>query len=168
VKFDDLTHKNLRFINEIAKKDHERASLLKVPPIEPKEWKRGIVRCGVVAKKLGIYPLWTKDGTRMCTTVLQIIDNHVIKYTPPENFNPTTRNHLRDYSKRGCILIGSGAADPNKLTSNYMNLFKESGVMPTERISRFIVHPDAALPVGTSITALHYRVGDYLDIRGKT
>ncbi|KAG5670458.1 hypothetical protein PVAND_000721 [Polypedilum vanderplanki] len=165
---DNLTERNKRFINEMSKKDHEKASLLKVPTVEPKEWKKGMIRCGIVAKKLGYYPLWTKDGTRICTTVLQIIENHVIKYAPPGEFNPTMRKRLGNYNKKGCLYIGSGEADPNRLTANYMGLFKESGVMPTQRITRFIIHPDAALPIGTSINALHYRVGDYVDVLGKT
>jgi large subunit ribosomal protein L3 len=126
------------------------------------------VRCGTIAKKLGHYPLWKKDGTRINTTVLQIVENHVIKYIPPGSFNPTQKVHLKNYSKSGCILVGSETANPNNLTGNYIGLFKESGVLPTKRINRFIVHPDAALSPGTQLNVSHYRVGDFVDVRGLT
>lgn len=170
VKDDNLSVRSEKFIRDVAREHREKAaaSLLKTPEIQPQTWARGQTRCGVVARKLGYYPLWQKDGTRICTTLLEIVDNYVIKYIPPGEFEPTQKRHLKKYDKKGCILIGSGQADPNKLTSDYMNLFKNSGVMPTERISRFVVHPNAALPPGTSLSALHYRVGDYVDVKGCT
>lgn len=40
--------------------------------------------------------------------------------------------------------------------------------MPCNIIVRFLVHPQAKLPSGTPLNVNHYRVGDYVDIRGKT
>lgn len=70
--------------------------------------------------------------------------------------------------KFGCLLIGAESTDPRKLTKEYCGLFKDSGVMPKQILSRFIVSPSAKLPVGTPLNVTHFRVGDYVDVRGKT
>ena len=180
IKDDNLTYENQKFIESSVEKEfgklviskgvqtYERSSLLKVPKIEPTIWTKETIRCGVIAKKLGHYPLWKKDGSRINTTVLQIVDNHVIKYIPPGEFDPKERRPLKNYNKKGCILVGSETVDPSKLTANYMGLFKESGVMPTKRINRFVVDPEAALPPGTPLNVSHFRVGEYVDVTGKT
>lgn len=144
------------------------SSLLKTEALPPVEWRKGLMRTGLIARKLGHFPMWLKNGKRINTTVLQIADNHVIKYTPPGEFQPTMRKHLMDYSRRGCLLIGSEPIDPNRLTANYMGLFKNSGVMPKKNLSRFLVSPEAAILPGTQLNATHFRVGDYVDVRGKT
>lgn len=35
-------------------------------------WKPNLQRTGVIAKKIGIYPLWLKNGTKIQTTLLQV------------------------------------------------------------------------------------------------
>ncbi|TKC42025.1 hypothetical protein EI555_006514 [Monodon monoceros] len=44
-------------------------------------------RVGLIAMKLGMMPLWTKDGQKHVVTLLQVRDCHVLKYTPKENHN---------------------------------------------------------------------------------
>lgn len=127
-----------------------------------------MMRCGLIARKLGHYPLWLKNGKRIDTTILQIADNHVVKYTPPEMYNPTQRKPLKNYERLGCLLVGSESIDPNLLTANYAGLFKDSGVMPKRNLSRFLVSPEAELLPGTQLNATHFRVGDFVDVRGKT
>lgn len=178
--YDALTNENRKFIEEKVMNDfgpkifhkgfetYESQSLLKVPQLEPREWKRGMTRCGTIAKKIGIYPLWLKNGKRIGTTVLQIVDNHVIKYIPPGEFDPTQKKPNKNYKKSGCILVGAESDDPSKFTANYLGLFKGTGVMPCNKIARFIVHPNAKLPPGTPLNVSHYRVGDCVDVRGKT
>lgn len=99
----------------------------------------------------------------------QIVDNHVIKYTEPENYNPMPQPKFINRPNRfGCILIGAESTDPSKFTKEYCTLFKNSGVMPKNIISRFTVSPQAALLPGTPINVTHFRVGDFVDVKGKT
>jgi large subunit ribosomal protein L3 len=177
---DFLTNENQKFISERVAAEfgpkimykgtetYESQSLLKVKSIEPQQWKKGMHRVGTIAKKLGHYPLWLKDGKKINTTVLQIVDNHVVRYIPPGEFNPTKRKMKIDYSKWSCVMVGSGAANPTTVTANYAGLFKGTGVMPTKLLFRFIINPKAALPSGTPLNVSHYRVGDYVDVRAKT
>lgn len=144
------------------------SSLLKTETLAPVEWRWGLKRTGLIGRKIGHFPLWLKNGKRIDTTVIQIVDNHVVKYYPPEEFNPTMRLHLKNYKGWACMLIGSESIDPNKVTSPYAGLFKGSGVMPKKNLSRFIISPQAAILPGTELNVTHFRVGDVVDVRGKT
>lgn len=178
---ENVTHENKKFIEEVVHEKYGKpvvrkglltyensSSLLNTETLAPVEWRAGLSRCGVIARKIGQLPLWLKNGKRIDTTVLQVADNHVVKYIPPEMFNPTQRKPLKDYKRLGCLLVGSEAIDPNLLTANYAGLFKGSGVMPKRNLSRFLISPQAALLPGTPLNATHFRVGDFVDVRGKT
>lgn len=132
------------------------------------EWNKGLRRTGVIARKIGVYPLWTKAGKKITTTLLQIVDNHVIKYTPPGEFTPAMRSKVANISKWGCLLVGALSTDPSHLTKEYCGLFANSGVMPKAVLHRFLISPEAALPAGTPLTVSHFRVGDVVDVRGNT
>ncbi|CRL07730.1 CLUMA_CG020684, isoform A [Clunio marinus] len=180
-KVENLTPENKKFMEEITHEKYGKpvirkgfltfensSSLLKSEHLAPVEWRQGLRRTGLIGRKIGHYPLWLKNGERIDTTVIQIADNYVVKYIPPDEFNPTQRKPLKNYTGRACLLIGSECVDPNKLTGNYIGLFKDSGVMPTKNLNRFIISPEAAIMPGTPLNATHFRVGDYVDVRGKT
>lgn len=179
----NITAENAQFLKEVVETrygrpvlgtDAVRASPLKVEPIEPQqEWTEKTRRTGVIAKKIGIYPMWLKDGSRVYATLLQVLDNHVIKYIPPEEYKPVKRRR-KDQSqvnvkeKYGCLVVGSEGCDPQKFTKEYCGLFNESGVLPKRVLTRFTVSPEAALQPGTPLYAAHYRPGEIVDIRGMT
>lgn len=150
--------------------DQSKLSLIKTEELPPVQWQPGFKRTGVIAKKIGQYPLWKKDGTKIRTTLLQIIDNHVVKYIPPEEFDPPReprqkRNWKNPY---GCLLVGAESRDPSIFTKEYCGLFKDTGVIPKQHLCRFIISPDARLLPGTPLNVTHFRVGDFVDVRGKT
>jgi len=147
---------------------YENDSLLKTEVLPPVEWKPNYTRTGLIGRKLGHYALWLKNGKRIDTTVLQIADNHVIKYIPAGEFNPMTRKPLTKYNTSACLVIGSETIDPNTVTGAYLGFFKYSGVAPKRNLSRFIISPEAAILPGTQLNVNHFRVGDYVDVRGKT
>ncbi|XP_050306937.1 39S ribosomal protein L3, mitochondrial [Anthonomus grandis grandis] len=165
---DEVTPENKGFLREVVKdKIIECTSkTVQVPATIP--WTPQMQRTGVIAKKIGIYPLWFKNGKKIQTTLLQVLDNHVIKYFTPEEYEPTRQLRPRVVRKKGCVLIGAEIADPSMFTKDYCGLFKDSGVLPTKWLGRFFVSPGAAPPIGTTITAKHFQVGNYVDVRGKT
>jgi len=177
---EEVTRENTRFVQEVIESQYGprntglgmHTSPLKVQPIEPQmEWTRRSRRTGVIAKKIGIYPMWLKNGKKVSTTLLQVIDNHVIKYVPPEEYqwNPITSHRVRPPKNiMGRVVVGAESADPQKFTKEYCGLFTEAGVMPKKLLARFPITPDAALQPGTPLFAAHYRPGDFVDIRGKT
>lgn len=103
-------------------------------------------------------------------TFPQVVDNHVIKYIPPEEFTPmiTSKPSWKEKRKLGCLLVGSETVDPSTVTKEYCGLFNSVGMLPKKHLCRFMVSPHAKLPTGTPLLATHFRVGDYLDVRSKT
>lgn len=178
---DFITIENQGFIKEVVHDKYGVPSIIKgvqtyknsatQKPVEnaaSQEWTPLTRRVGAIARKIGQYPLWKKDGTKIRTTLLQICDNHVIKYTPPGEFKPTLKPKHRRLERFGCALVGAESTDPSLLTKEYCGLFSNSGVMPKRILGRFIISPEAALLPGTPISVNHFRVGDYVDVRGKT
>lgn len=105
-------------------------------------------RCGLIARKIGIMPMWMNDGKKIVTTMLQVDDNHVIRYYGPEEYNPAQMPNVKNLKKMGCVLVGAGSADPSSFTKEYCGLFKDSGVIPKRILGRFFVTQNAKLLPG--------------------
>lgn len=126
-------------------------------------------RVGLLAKKLGTMPQWTKDGRRIITTCLLVSDNHVIKYHSPEEYAEIGRPVDRKrYAGLGCAIVGADSRDPRQFTAEYNGLFKESGVMPKKKLTRFFITHNARLEPGTPLLATHVRPGMFVDVFGLT
>lgn len=67
---EDITSQNEAFVSEVIAEQY--SSPLKSEPWERGLWNEKSTRCGLIARKLGIYPMWTKDGRRLLTTLLQV------------------------------------------------------------------------------------------------
>ncbi|KAH8373179.1 hypothetical protein KR009_001062 [Drosophila setifemur] len=177
-----MTTENKHFINEIVHDTYGDPAIIKgvrtyeqnlikteAPATStPDTWTPHMRRCGLIARKIGQYPLWLKNGERIRTTLLQVVDNHIIKYIPPEEYLPAHRPSVQNLNKRGCLLVGSESTNPALLTKEYSGIFRGSGVMPKKNLARFIVSPEAALAPGTPLNVSHFPVGSFVDVRGKT
>ena len=121
---------------------------------ELKPWERGTwdecgtatTRAGLIGRKIGVVPMWLKNGKQVLATMLHIDDNHVIRYISAEDFSKTVvaQRRIRPYImkptasiKRGSVVVGSLSADPSKFTKDYCGLFTDSGVMPKKMLMRF-------------------------------
>lgn len=166
-----MTDDNKDFVHLVAKENYlsPKESLLKEPPWERGKFEPNSQRTGVIARKIGIYPMWTKSGKKLLTTLLQIVDNHVIRYHPPEVYAKMRFGDKHGQKGRlGCLVVGAESTDPQKFSAEYIGLFTEAGVMPKRKLTRFFITPNAALQPGTPLNASHFRVGDYVDVFGKT
>lgn len=79
-----LTSENKLFINEIVKEKYGPPAIisgiptfqlktpLKKESLQRGEWTPKTRRTGIIARKIGIYPMWTKEGRPMLTTLLQV------------------------------------------------------------------------------------------------
>ncbi|VDP61076.1 unnamed protein product [Schistosoma mattheei] len=161
---EDITSENKTFLEQ-QRIDSLTSSTSPVITEQPAQvpWKPYVTqRCGLIAIKLGLYPLWTKTGKKIDCTIFQIPDNHAIRYTPPSEIDKyISLLHPRHYwlnNKRppswitqkrwGIQLVGAVSADPIEFTSEWCDLFKKAGIPPKRKISRFLVSPDAALKPG--------------------
>ncbi|XP_041968543.1 39S ribosomal protein L3, mitochondrial [Aricia agestis] len=170
-----LTQDNKDFIEEVkqdklALQCSVESPLVKSETQEQVQWNPFMRRVGLIARKIGNYPMWSKDGKKFQTTLLQVVDNHVIKYIPPENYDPMVikNRKWKDKKTLGCLLVGSETVDPSTVTKDYSGLFSTVGMLPKKHLCRFMVSPEAKLQTGTPLFATHFRVGDYVDIRAKT
>ena len=71
----------------------------------------------------------------------------------------------RDYAT---VTVGAESGDVTKFTKEYCGLFAKAGVQPKLKISKFVISEDAMLPPGTPLCAQHFRVGQFVDVFGKT
>lgn len=133
------------------------------------KFSEGIARTGLIGKKLGQFPMWKKTGERVLTTCLQISDNHVVRYHPPEVFAKLGRPIDRKrFAGLGCIVVGADSKDPRLFTAEYNGLFEEGGVMPKQKLSRFFINHEARIEPGTPLFVSHFRPGMFVDVYGKT
>jgi len=170
---ENLTSKNEEFFQQFLKDKYslqDSTSPLKKEPWNLNEvFKEGSQRTGVLAKKLGSFPMWTNTGRRLLTTCLMVSDNHVIKYHPPEEYAKIGRPvDRRRYAGLGCLVVGSDSTDPRVFTAEYNGLFNESGVMPKKKLTRFFISHDARIEPGTPLLAAHFRPGMFVDVYGKS
>ena len=113
--------------------------------------------------------MWLKDGKRILTTLLQVNDNHVIKcYTSKEFKSNAIYQERWRYHNMGCAIIGAESDHPMKYAAPYFGLFVNAGVLPKKKIAKMLISDDAILAPGTPLFATHFRVGDWVDVYGKT
>ena len=169
-----LTAANRAFLEEVLRDTYDEQSLKEryayvAPPksneksdepensplkTELKPWSRGswdecgtaTTRVGLIGRKIGVVPMWLKNGKPVLATMLHIEDNHVIRYISAEDFSQTVvaQRRIRPYImkptasiSRGSIVVGALSTDPSKFTKDYCGLFTESGVMPKKKLVRF-------------------------------
>ena len=78
--------------------------------------------------KIGVQPLWLKDGRHILTTMLHVSDCHVVRVTPRAEYNTT---YMGQKDVRPCytgpgrakgsdvvamVVVGSASTDPQKFT----------------------------------------------------
>ncbi|XP_018359979.1 PREDICTED: 39S ribosomal protein L3, mitochondrial [Trachymyrmex cornetzi] len=176
---EQLTKDNKQFLDKVVQDKcgpstigfGTKLSPLKIDLIEPTiQWKQGMKRTGLIAKKIGVYPLWLKNGKRVSSTLLQVVDNEIVKYIPPEKFFPvkSKKPAIQIKNRRSCLVVGAENIDPQLITKEYYSIFNNAGVTPKRILRRFIVSPEAALQPGTPLFATHFKPGEIVDIRGKT
>lgn len=170
---ENITVDNQEFLNRVLVDKYS----IKDSPLKDGPWKKGEFdptginkRLGVVAIKLGSVPQWTKDGHKFYATMLQVLDNHVIDYVPPEILMEKSVN-LKSRTKDGLYgmaVVGALSSDPRLYTPQYNHLFRNAGVPPKRKLTKFMITQNAAVKPGTPLYANHYRPGDYVDVAAKT
>lgn len=133
-------------------------------------------RSGLIGRKIGVVPLWLKSGKAIPCTMVQIEENHVIKYLSPQDFAKTIMAEKRarpavirakqPSNKLGCLVVGALDGDPTKFTKDYCGLFTSTGLMPKKKLARFPVTPNAIIQPGTPLTAAHFQPGQFVDVVG--
>ncbi|RXM98881.1 39S ribosomal protein L3, mitochondrial [Acipenser ruthenus] len=119
---------------------------------------QGSRRVGLIALKLGMMPIWTKTGEKHVVTMLQVQDCHVLKYTPKEEHDGIS----------AALVVGAKNVSPFHRTEDSMEMFRNAGVPPKQKITFFKVSNNAIIKPGTPLYAAHFRPGQYVDVTAKT
>ncbi|KAM4821405.1 large ribosomal subunit protein uL3m [Thomomys bottae] len=158
-----LSEENVSFVKQLALEENKAQLASKQNPLkdEPwpiQPWEPGSSRVGVIAMKLGMMPLWTKDGRKHVVTLLQVKDCHVLKYTSKENHN----------GKKAALTVGGKTVSRFHKSPSILKFYQELGLPPKQKIKIFHVSDNAIIKPGTPLYAAHFRPGQYVDVTGKT
>ncbi|KAM3595650.1 uncharacterized protein V6R79_000546 [Siganus canaliculatus] len=160
---ENLTEDNQKYMRksmaeEYRKQTAEKLNPLKDEPWQRHEWTEGSRRVGLVAVKLGMAPIWTKTGERHVVSLLQVQDCHVIKYLSREEFD----------GKTAALVVGGKNVSPFHTSEEEMEMFRNAGVPPKQKLTTFKISDNALIKPGTPLYAAHFRPGQYVDVTAKS
>jgi large subunit ribosomal protein L3 len=112
------------------------------------------MRTGLITRKLGMTRVFTEDGNHVPVTVLVVENCQVVAVRTPEKDG---------YS---ALQLGVGRAKVKNVSKPQRGHFAKAEVEPKARLAEFRVSEDAALPVGSEITAAHFVPGQRVDVVG--
>jgi len=99
--------------------------------------------------------LWNDQGVKIPVTVLQV-----------ENCQVTAniRTVRRDHSVYHAVQVAASDKPERTTTRQMLGHFRKAGVPPKRIVKEFPVTPDALVPVGTTLSAIHFVPGQYVDV----
>jgi large subunit ribosomal protein L3 len=112
------------------------------------------MRTGLIAKKLGMSRLFKEDGTHVPVTVLHVDDVQVVD----------VRTQERDGYM--AVQLGMGKAKVKNVSKPNRGHFARVKVEPKKVVREFRVADDATVEVGASLSAVHFVVGQKVDVTG--
>ena len=112
------------------------------------------MRCGMIARKMGMTRLFRETGEHVPVTVLLVENCQVV----------AVRNAEKDgYT---ALQLGAGTARVKRVTKPMRGYYARAKVEPKRRLEEFRVDADALLEVGDEIVASHFLRGQYVDVSG--
>ncbi|OBZ69203.1 50S ribosomal protein L3 [Grifola frondosa] len=122
-------------------------------------WTPTSLRTGLIARKRGMTVMWDTHGARFPVTVLQL-----------ENCQVTAniKTVRKDESEYHAVQVASTDRPEKTATKQMLGHFKRAGVPPKRIVKEFTVTPDAHVPVGTTLSAIHFVPGQYVDVIAKS
>ena len=114
------------------------------------------MRCGVIAKKLGMTRSWDENGNKLPVTVLQM-DNVVV-------------TDVRTQEKHGydAIQLGAGLRKANRTNKPQKVSYAAKQLDPRQNVQEFRVSDGNLLSVGDELSAEHFAIGQMVDVSGTT
>lgn len=103
--------------------------------------------------------LWNDQGARIPVTVLQVDNCQVTANIV------TPRGNGTEYH---AVQVASSDKPAKTTTNQMMGHFRKAGVGAKSIVKEFPVTPDAHVPLGTTISAVHFVPGQFVDVIGYT
>ena len=112
------------------------------------------MRCGVVARKLGMSRIFNDNGKHVPVTILRMEDVEVLS--------------IKSIEKDGYTAVQLGFCNkkPKNITKPLRGVFAKVKSHPKEKVVEFRVSPDAILKVGDKLGVNHFIAGQKVDVVG--
>jgi large subunit ribosomal protein L3 len=112
------------------------------------------MRCGIVARKLGMSRIFSDDGEHIPVTVLKIEDVEVLA--------------IKSNDKDGytAVQLGFSNKKPKNISKPLRGVFAKAKAEPKEKVVEFRVSEDAVLNVGDKLGVNHFVAGQKVDVVG--
>ncbi len=112
------------------------------------------MRCGLIAKKLGMTRVWNNEGSKQPITVLHL-DSVVV-------------TGLRTMEKDGYVAVqlGGGIRKLSRTSKPLIGQFSKAEIAPRQILKEFRVDESALLKVGDELSPSHFVVGQKVDVTG--
>jgi len=142
--------------------------------ITPGRWRPGLdKRCGAIAIKVGMMPVWDKWGERHPCTVLYLDSNVVIKTWDGSSLSSSGGNGNRREVQKIAIQVGAGGRKAKNISKGLLGHYAANGIDieqpggPPYIVREFPISDPRYLPEqGSVIHASHFVPGQALDISG--
>ncbi|KAG7092559.1 hypothetical protein E1B28_008908 [Marasmius oreades] len=125
----------------------------------PQKWHPHSIRTGVIARKRGMTSVWNDQGVRIPVTVLQLESCQVTA-------NIVTVR--KDQSEYHAVQVAASDKPAKSTTRQMKGHFRTAQVPPKRIVREFPVTPDAHVPVGTTLSAIHFVPGQFVDVAAKS
>ncbi|KAI0780689.1 mitochondrial 50S ribosomal protein L3 [Trametes elegans] len=122
-------------------------------------WTPTSVRTGLIARKRGMTVMWDTNGVRFPVTVLQL-DNCQV--------TANIKTVRADQSEYHAVQVAASDKPAKTTTKQMLGHFEKAGVPPKRIVKEFPVTPDAHVPVGTTLSAVHFVPGQFVDVIAKS
>ncbi|KAI0819526.1 mitochondrial 50S ribosomal protein L3 [Trametes gibbosa] len=125
----------------------------------PSTWTPTSVRTGLIARKRGMTVMWDNYGVRHPVTVLQLENCQVTANIK------TVRDDQTEYH---AVQVAASDKPVKTTTKQMLGHFNKAGIAPKRIVKEFPVTPDAHVPVGTTLSAVHFVPGQFVDVIAKS
>ncbi len=112
------------------------------------------MRCGMIAKKLGMSRVFAEDGRHVPVTVLEVDNCQVVAHR-------TTESH--GYN---AMQIGVGKAKVKNVSKAMRGHYSKANVEPKQKLAEFRIQEDAFVDVGSELTVDHFVADQPIDVIG--
>ncbi|RHY07424.1 hypothetical protein DYB25_000416 [Aphanomyces astaci] len=122
--------------------------------LENKPWSSDSKRTGLLAVKMGSMHIYDDWGLAHPVTVLQVEECQVTQVKTKEVHGFTS------------LQLGVGLRKERNITKPVLGHLAKAGVPAKRELHEFRVSDDALIPAGTTLNALHFSPGQFIDVCG--